>query len=264
MKPILPVPKHASNGFSIDSLIHKDTRTSSGSEPQHSISSSVPSGLSSSAPDAALIAGRIPPLHPALPPHVRNLLLAEQSQLNHNDLLTLQRSAAWAFQNTMAPGVTSLGRTLPPPTVSTLNPFYPGLLGASRDPSNMYPWMLARHPQGLFGLPFGHQDPSFYFHPYRKPKRIRTAFSPSQLLKLEHAFEKNHYVVGQERKDLAAKLGLTETQVKVWFQNRRTKFKRVKSDDDENQDDAEGQHQDDINVTDFHEGASESESEENE
>uniref|UniRef100_S4S178 Homeobox domain-containing protein n=1 Tax=Petromyzon marinus TaxID=7757 RepID=S4S178_PETMA len=37
----------------------------------------------------------------------------------------------------------------------------------------------------------------------RKPKRIRTAFSPSQLLRLEHAFEKNHYVVGAERKQLA-------------------------------------------------------------
>ena len=59
----------------------------------------------------------------------------------------------------------------------------------------------------------GHPEAGFMFHPYRKPKRIRTAFSPSQLLKLEHAFEKNHYVVGQERKDLASKLNLTETQV---------------------------------------------------
>ena len=47
----------------------------------------------------------------------------------------------------------------------------------------------------------------------RKPKRIRTAFSPSQLLRLEHAFEKNHYVVGAERKQLAHSLSLTETQV---------------------------------------------------
>ena len=50
--------------------------------------------------------------------------------------------------------------------------------------------------------------------PFRKPKRIRTAFSPSQLLQLEEAFGKNHYVVGQERKDLAASLSLTETQVR--------------------------------------------------
>ncbi|XP_051941496.1 empty spiracles homeobox 3 isoform X2 [Hippocampus zosterae] len=62
----------------------------------------------------------------------------------------------------------------------------------------------------------------------RKPKRIRTAFSPSQLLRLEQAFDKNHYVVGAERKQLASSLCLTETQVKVWFQNRRTKHKRQK------------------------------------
>lgn len=48
----------------------------------------------------------------------------------------------------------------------------------------------------------------------RKPKRIRTAFSPSQLLRLERAFEKNHYVVGAERKQLANGLCLTETQVR--------------------------------------------------
>ena len=47
----------------------------------------------------------------------------------------------------------------------------------------------------------------------RKPKRIRTAFSPSQLLRLERAFEKNHYVVGAERKQLAGSLSLSETQV---------------------------------------------------
>nr|CAD7260061.1 unnamed protein product [Timema shepardi] len=55
--------------------------------------------------------------------------------------------------------------------------------------------------------------PGFLLQPFRKPKRIRTAFSPSQLLKLEHAFEKNHYVVGAERKQLAQSLSLTETQV---------------------------------------------------
>merc|ERR1712157_147496 len=65
----------------------------------------------------------------------------------------------------------------------------------------------------------------------RKPKRIRTAFTPGQLLALEKEFESNHYVVGQERKDLAKKLDLTETQVKVWFQNRRTKYKRQQIED---------------------------------
>ena len=64
----------------------------------------------------------------------------------------------------------------------------------------------------LLSCPPG-MDASMLLQPFRKPKRIRTAFSPSQLLRLEHAFEKNHYVVGQERKDLAVSLSLTETQV---------------------------------------------------
>ncbi|RWS17423.1 retinal homeobox protein Rx2-like protein [Dinothrombium tinctorium] len=59
--------------------------------------------------------------------------------------------------------------------------------------------------------------PPFPPYLYRKPKRIRTAFSPSQLLKLEEAFEKNHYVVGNERKQLSAALNLSETQVSEIF-----------------------------------------------
>ncbi|XP_068206516.1 homeobox protein EMX1-like [Palaemon carinicauda] len=90
----------------------------------------------------------------------------------------------------------------------------------------LYPWLLSRHgrifPPGFPGCP---DFPTFLL-PFRKPKRIRTAFSPSQLLKLEQAFEKNQYVVGAERKQLAQSLNLSETQVKVWFQNRRTKHKR--------------------------------------
>lgn len=61
----------------------------------------------------------------------------------------------------------------------------------------------------------GPELPGFLLQPFRKPKRIRTAFSPSQLLKLEHAFERNHYVVGAERKQLANNLSLTETQVSL-------------------------------------------------
>ncbi|KRZ09088.1 Homeobox protein EMX1 [Trichinella zimbabwensis] len=68
-------------------------------------------------------------------------------------------------------------------------------------------------------------------HQFPKPKRNRTAFMPYQLVELERAFELNHYVVGCERKELARRLKLSETQVKVWFQNRRTKHKRVKSEE---------------------------------
>ena len=104
-----------------------------------------------------------------------------------------------------------------------------------KDSYPLYPWLLSRH-----GRIFPHRFPGvagpdfagFLLHPFRKPKRIRTAFSPSQLLKLEHAFENNHYVVGAERKQVAQALGLSETQVKVWFQNRRTKHKRTEQEEE--------------------------------
>ncbi|XP_018784544.1 PREDICTED: homeotic protein empty spiracles [Bactrocera latifrons] len=97
-----------------------------------------------------------------------------------------------------------------------------------RDSYPLYPWLLSRH-----GRIFPHRFPgNFLLQPFRKPKRVRTAFSPTQLLKLEHAFESNHYVVGAERKQLAQGLSLTETQVKVWFQNRRTKHKRMQQEGD--------------------------------
>ncbi|KAH9524558.1 hypothetical protein Btru_027178 [Bulinus truncatus] len=59
-----------------------------------------------------------------------------------------------------------------------------------------------------------------------KPKRIRTIFTPEQLEKLEVEFERQQYMVGTERYYLAAALNLTEAQVKVWFQNRRIKWRK--------------------------------------
>lgn len=59
-----------------------------------------------------------------------------------------------------------------------------------------------------------------------KPKRIRTIFTPEQLERLEKEFAEQQYLVGVERRYLASTLRLTETQVKVWFQNRRIKWRK--------------------------------------
>lgn len=59
-----------------------------------------------------------------------------------------------------------------------------------------------------------------------KTKRIRTIFTQEQLEALEVEFERQQYMVGPERLDLAASLSLTEAQVKVWFQNRRIKYRK--------------------------------------
>ena len=57
-------------------------------------------------------------------------------------------------------------------------------------------------------------------------KRSRAAFSHAQVFELERRFSQQKYLSGPERTGLAAMLKLTETQVKIWFQNRRYKTKR--------------------------------------
>ena len=58
-------------------------------------------------------------------------------------------------------------------------------------------------------------------------KRARTIFTQEQLNALEVEFEKQQYMVGTERTYLAKALGLTESQVKIWFQNRRIKWRKT-------------------------------------
>ncbi|XP_051932199.1 homeobox protein Nkx-3.2 isoform X2 [Hippocampus zosterae] len=62
--------------------------------------------------------------------------------------------------------------------------------------------------------------------PKARKKRSRAAFSHAQVFELERRFNHQRYLSGPERADLAASLKLTETQVKIWFQNRRYKTKR--------------------------------------
>ena len=55
----------------------------------------------------------------------------------------------------------------------------------------------------------------------KKNRKSRTAFSDHQLNSLEKSFEKHKYLSVQDRIELAARLSLTDTQVKTWYQNRR-------------------------------------------
>ncbi|KAI6232285.1 Homeobox domain-containing protein [Aphelenchoides besseyi] len=60
----------------------------------------------------------------------------------------------------------------------------------------------------------------------KKARKARTIFTDKQLQELESMFENHKYLSVQDRMNLARRMNLTDTQVKTWYQNRRTKWKR--------------------------------------
>ncbi|KAL6429090.1 hypothetical protein ACFW04_008106 [Cataglyphis niger] len=104
--------------------------------------------------------------------------------------------------------------------------YWPGLQGLVSDP---LAWRARLHTlsqqlgcqQAMTGAGGGTGE-----HDGGKKKHTRPTFSGQQIFALEKTFEQTKYLAGPERAKLAYALGMSESQVKVWFQNRRTKWRK--------------------------------------